>query len=279
MARIRTIKPELFRHERLFDAERASRLPLRLAFAGLFTAADREGRFNWAPRALKLDCLPYDDCDFEEVLVALHGSGFIQKYEVEGKVYGVIPSWSQHQHVNVREAQSTIPEPTDASMCAHVQARGEGKGKEGERKGRDISTRDASVADENWKKFKEAYPKRGGANPWQPARKVFEQAVKSGHDPTRIINSAKAYAAECDKNKITATDKVAQALTWLRQARFDDYAPTGPAIRMLAPYSEEWQAERLAKDNRGEDTRFMESQAEQGNGWPAPPEPQREAAE
>jgi hypothetical protein len=54
MARIRTVKPDLFRHEGLFDAERASGLPLRIAFAGLWTAADREGRFAWSPRTLKL---------------------------------------------------------------------------------------------------------------------------------------------------------------------------------------------------------------------------------
>ena len=58
MARIRTIKPEFFRHEALFEAEQATGLPLRVAYAGLFTAADREGRFKWSPRSLKLDCLP-----------------------------------------------------------------------------------------------------------------------------------------------------------------------------------------------------------------------------
>ena len=57
MARIRTIKPEFFRHEALFEAEHRAGLPLRLAFAGLWTAADREGRFKWRPRQLKLDVL------------------------------------------------------------------------------------------------------------------------------------------------------------------------------------------------------------------------------
>jgi hypothetical protein len=34
MARIRTIKPEFFRHGGLFDAEIETGLPLRVAFAG-----------------------------------------------------------------------------------------------------------------------------------------------------------------------------------------------------------------------------------------------------
>ena len=46
MSRIRTVKPELFKHEELFDTELASGLPLRLAFTGLFTVADCEGRFK-----------------------------------------------------------------------------------------------------------------------------------------------------------------------------------------------------------------------------------------
>ena len=136
MARIRTIKPDFFRHEGLFEAEQSSALPLRVAFAGLFTAADREGRFVWAPRALKLDCLPYDEIDFEQVLNALFEHGFIVKYEIDGKTYGCIPSWKSHQHVNIREASSTIPDASGACTCAHVTARGEGKGREG--KGKEI---------------------------------------------------------------------------------------------------------------------------------------------
>ena len=60
MARIRTIKPEFYRHHDLFLAEKESGLPLRLAFSGLWLCADKEGRFKWNPNQLKLDELPYD---------------------------------------------------------------------------------------------------------------------------------------------------------------------------------------------------------------------------
>lgn len=142
MARIRTIKPEFFRHEQLYEAEKACGLPLRVAFAGIWTAADREGRFAWKPRGLKLDALPYDDVDFSAVLDALHAAGFLVKYQVGNETFGQIPSWSKHQHINVRESASTIPAPdvAGASTCAHdtapVVSRGEGKGREGEGKGR-----------------------------------------------------------------------------------------------------------------------------------------------
>lgn len=143
MARIRSIKPEFFRHEGLYEAERATGLPMRIAFAGLWTSADREGRFRWSPRALKLDCLPYDEVDFSRVLDALVTRGFIVKYRVDGTDYGVIPSFTAHQVINNRESQSTLPEPNetntltrearvgDASSTPLVQDQGEGKGREG----------------------------------------------------------------------------------------------------------------------------------------------------
>lgn len=157
MARIRTIKPEFFRHEALYEAEQETGLPLRIAFAGLWTAADREGRFRWAPRQLKLDCLPYDDADFSRVLDALMTRGFIVKYAVDSKYYGHIPSWKQHQVINNREKPSDLPSPNeintltrearvdDASATPLKQVQVEGKGKEGE--GEKDSEADASGAD------------------------------------------------------------------------------------------------------------------------------------
>lgn len=150
MARIRTVKPAFFRHESIFEAEKATGLPLRIAFIGLWTAADREGRFRWKPRELKLDCLPYDEVDFAQVLDALCAAGFIQRYEVAGETYGYIPSWARHQQVNAREAQSTLPGP---DQCEHVHAReepvqacGEGKGREQEGKGKEDAAPSARVS-------------------------------------------------------------------------------------------------------------------------------------
>ena len=151
--RIRTIKPELFTHEALFDAEESSGLPLRLAFAGLFTCCCREGRFPWRPRTLKSQVMPFDAVDFCEVLDALSHFQFVVRYEVNGEAFGVIPAFRQHQQINSREAKSEYPAPpweaesgdacgtghgncSDASRDAtrdrsDDQPRGEGKGREG----------------------------------------------------------------------------------------------------------------------------------------------------
>ena len=106
MMRIRTIKPEFFTHEALFEAEKASKLPLRIAFAGLWCAADREGRFKWEARRLGVQILPYDNLDFSRVLDALLTRGFIVKYGD----FGCIPSFSKHQVINNRERPSELPE-------------------------------------------------------------------------------------------------------------------------------------------------------------------------
>jgi hypothetical protein len=150
MARIRTIKPDFFRHLGLFRLEVESGLPVRVAFAGLWTSSDRDGRFKWIPEELKLDCLPYDVVDFSRVLDALATRGHIVKYTVNGADFGFIPSWHEHQVINNRETASSLPAPTETSIAAAtctrqprvphasstplVHAQGEGKGREGKGK-------------------------------------------------------------------------------------------------------------------------------------------------
>ena len=53
MNRIRTVKPELFRHLALFEAEEKYQMPLRIAFVGLFTCCDRRWPVFMAAPPLK----------------------------------------------------------------------------------------------------------------------------------------------------------------------------------------------------------------------------------
>jgi hypothetical protein len=116
MSRIRTVKPELFKHLALFEAEEKYQLPLRIAFVGLFTCCDRQGRFLWQPRRLKVDILPYDNVNMDDVLNALIESGFINAYEVNNIVYGCIPTWGSHQVPNNKEHESKLPEITQGKI-------------------------------------------------------------------------------------------------------------------------------------------------------------------
>ena len=145
MARIRTIKPEFFLHDRLAELS-----PLhRLLFVGLWTQADREGRLKDRPRRIQVAVLPYDEADVDAMLDDLHRGGFLVRYAVEGDQFIEIRGFSKHQSVNVKEPASTIPPPPDTS--AHVPARDQhhagtvpapdehvGKGREG--KGKDLSS-------------------------------------------------------------------------------------------------------------------------------------------
>jgi hypothetical protein len=114
MGRIRTIKPEVARHRLLFELEKELGANVRFAWALLPTQCCREGRFKWRPWDIKLDILPYDDCDFSRVLDAWVTRGMVVKYRVGDEWYGWIPTWRKHQAVNNRETDSTLPSVDDA---------------------------------------------------------------------------------------------------------------------------------------------------------------------
>ncbi len=143
MPRIRSVKPEFFRNHKLYVAESEEDLPLRLAFAGLWTACDREGRFKWSPDELKLDCLPYDNVDFSRVLHALTTRGYIVKYRVGDELFGCVPTWNKHQVINNRESDSLLPDVsmgevvTDACPTRAPRDTDLHKGKGRERKGKE----------------------------------------------------------------------------------------------------------------------------------------------
>jgi hypothetical protein len=114
MARIRSIKPEFFEHEGLCALGPWH----RLCFAGLWTQADKAGRLEDRPRRLKTRIFPYDDLDFEQILVDLATNGFIVRYVVDGKHYICIPeeSWEEHQRPRKDEHVSTLPSVSCAAV-------------------------------------------------------------------------------------------------------------------------------------------------------------------
>lgn len=138
MARIRTIKPEFFRHEGLQDLEAANpgKYPM-LVFAGLWGHCDKAGRFEWRPRTLKLDILPFLNFEISESLDLLVASGYVHRYSADGGEYGVIPSFRDHQRINGKESQEPEkypgpPEQQPGSNGEAVEITGrEGKGREG----------------------------------------------------------------------------------------------------------------------------------------------------
>ncbi len=108
MARARNIKPAFFTNDELSELS-----PLaRLLFIGLWTIADYKGCFEYKPKRLKVQLLPYDDCDIEQLVSALDKSRFISIYSVQGQTYGKVLNFNKHQnpHKNEKEKGSDIPD-------------------------------------------------------------------------------------------------------------------------------------------------------------------------
>lgn len=102
--RIRTIKPEFFKDEQLAELTPWA----RLLFIGLWGLADRDGRLEDRPMRIKVEILPYDNLDVEALLneIASHREKFIIRYETDGKKVIQIRTFTKHQRINGREADS-----------------------------------------------------------------------------------------------------------------------------------------------------------------------------
>lgn len=108
MARIRNVKPEFFRHEKLQELGPI----IMLLFEGLWCQCDKAGNFLWRPKQLKLDILPFIDYDIGSSLEALRNSGEVLTYfGPDGIQYGHIPKFIQHQRFFGSEAKASPKYP------------------------------------------------------------------------------------------------------------------------------------------------------------------------
>lgn len=104
MARIRFVKPEFFSDARLVRLKPIT----RLFYIGLFTQADREGRFTWNEDDLKVKLIPYDRVQASDCLEQLRAVSRIVRYGSAGQ-YGQIINFLKHQYINPREPDSKLP--------------------------------------------------------------------------------------------------------------------------------------------------------------------------
>lgn len=222
MARIRTIKPSFFRHDGLQELEAAypGKHPM-LVFCGLWTQADKAGRFEWRPRQLKLDILPFLDFDMEGTLAILEGAGFVFKYAVNGKYYGVIPTFAEHQRFSGKEAQGEplYPAPPEGPEIDQRGSIGEAPGKH------PGSTREPR------NRNKERNKERNGSIAWSDEARAFI-GIQAEHqekwskaypaiDLKREIARAEAWVDANPKNKKSNWPRFLNA--WMKRAQ--DRAP------------------------------------------------------
>lgn len=247
MARIRTIKPAFFRHRDLFLLEQSSGLPVRLAFAGLWTVADREGRFRWKAEELKLDCLPYDAVNFAEVLAVLETAGFVRKYTVEARDYGWIPSWSEHQKVGPREAQSGLPAPPEQAGSAVTSncTDGRGKGREEEGKGTEDSS-EAHAPSEPPDPLVLQFPVIGGDDPsWRLRRVQVDEwrATFPGVDVVAECRKALGWVLVNQSRRKTARGMPKFLFSWIARSVDSNRAVLETSRQAENVTSIDWHAE------------------------------------
>ena len=199
MARARNIKPGFFTNDVLAEVD-----PLgRILFAGLWTIADREGRLEDRPKKIKAQILPYDDCNCDALLQALHKYGFILRYELDGNAYIQIVKWSEHQNPHIKEAESTIPAPyKNSASTVQVPKKEETSPADSLNPITDslnpiTSSKPAARGDGYSEEFEQAwtaYPTRPGASK-KDAFKAWSARLKAGVAVDDLISGVVRYAA------------------------------------------------------------------------------------
>jgi len=132
--RIRTIKPEFFKHDELAE------LPplIRLLFVGLWCIADCRGRLEDRPTRIKVEVLPYDKINIVEALDLLVEKCCIARYTVKGENIIQVINFRKHQRITGKEAQtvskfpSQFPELIEDTPEAEKDEPGELPGNNGE---------------------------------------------------------------------------------------------------------------------------------------------------
>jgi hypothetical protein len=105
--RIRSIKPEFWKSERMAQLPR----DVRMLFIGLWNLADDFGRFRAHPSLVKGELFAYDDdADVGAWLSELSKAGVVVLYTVNGQRYGFVRNFAEHQKID-RRAASRIPPP------------------------------------------------------------------------------------------------------------------------------------------------------------------------
>jgi hypothetical protein len=134
MARIRSIKPELWLSPQVMNLTH----PARLLFLGLITQADDEGRGSADPRRLKAAIFPGDDVISSDVsgwLTEVAAQKLAELYDggEHGPLYA-IPTWRVHQSID-RPRPSRYPSSPsfddESTKARRIVDQGRSKAREG----------------------------------------------------------------------------------------------------------------------------------------------------
>ena len=190
-----------------------------LIFEGLWGHCDKNGNFEWRPRQLKLDILPFLEFDMAEKLDALCAAGFIKKYTHGDKTYGEIQTFEKHQRINGKEKTEPgkYPKAEIYDEGSNWEALGKQRGSTGE------ATGTAGREEEGKRKGKgigTESPKPAAPAPSADVLALTEQLIKAMtlNDPkAKIPANLARWHTEADR--LLRLDKrpiseVSQVLAW-----------------------------------------------------------------
>jgi len=248
MARARNIKPGFFENEDLAELPIAA----RLLFIGLWTQADREGRLEDRPKRIKMQLLPLDDVDSDELLQQLHDGGFIYRYGTSTRrarcknqcQYIQILKFEKHQSPHCKEKASTIPAPDmPGASTRHTQ-----KGKSDappdslnpDSQNEDIKPLGTSQGDapkddpdDYTPEFEELWqsrPRRQGPDNKRKAFKAYRARLREGYTHDEIAQGVRAYKQHLEAQGKLGTEFVKMTATLLGPDKHfaDDWKPDKP---------------------------------------------------
>ncbi len=108
MARIRSIKPELWVSEQIAECSIAA----RLTFIGMLNFCDDNGVHPAKPKTLKAELFPMDAVSPAEVaqwVGELIAAKLVAKFDSAGEAYWFVTGWSKHQKIDRPSAKHPLP--------------------------------------------------------------------------------------------------------------------------------------------------------------------------
>lgn len=215
MARIRTIKPDFWRDEKLstISAEAA------LLAIGLLNHADDDGYFNANIKLIEADVFPLRELSRSctVLLRELHSIGYITLFSgTDDKRYGKIVNFEKHQVINKKNASKIKPliglqedyRSDTVALPVGMEKEKEGKGKE-----RNLSSAVGTV--NMFDEIRQAYPKRGGSQKWGDAEKAYKKRLAQKHTHEEILAGVNRYKDYLIATGSIGTQYVQQAATFL----------------------------------------------------------------
>lgn len=212
MARIRTIKPELWTHGAFMECS----LNARLLFIGTWNFADDFGNLDRSAKQLKARIFPGDSLDCEPLIQELIAHGRLIEYSVNGQNYLHIHKFLEHQVIN-RPGKPQCPS-YEHSVNVHGILREDSglKGREG--KGSKPSRASNHVLNGAFLEFWQIYPRKKSKG---AAEKAWLRIKPDERLTERILAAVKRATTSADWAK-DGGQFIPHPATWLNAKGWED---------------------------------------------------------